>query len=311
MPSQPSSPKLDSPEALRQQLASQHYIADDTMATVAFLAIAMRRPLLIEGPAGVGKTELAYQLALACQLPMIRLQCYEGLDESKALYEWAYARQLLYIQLLKEKVSAITDGAVGLRASIEALARHEDAFFSERFLLPRPLLQALQAPQGAVLLIDEVDKSDPEFEAFLLEFLADFSVTIPELGTQHAQTPPIVVLTSNDQRDLSDALKRRCLYLYIDYPSPTQEEAIIAARIPEAGDALRREAIAFLTQVRRLALRKPPGISEALDWVRSLQALNLQTLQGPMLRHTLSALLKHRSDLQQTLDTLLPTPNAP
>lgn len=294
----------DSPEALRVTLANQRYIADDTLATVAFLAIAMRRPLLIEGPAGVGKTELARQLALACGLPFIRLQCYEGLDESKALYEWAYARQLLTIQLLRNRVDELTADAADLSAAIDAIGRHEDAFFSERFLLARPLLKALQSQDGALLLIDEVDKSDPEFEAFLLEFLADFSVTIPEIGTLSARTPPVVVLTSNDQRDLSDALKRRCLYLYIDYPEPDLEAAIIAAQVPEAGDALRREAMAFIQRVRALDLRKPPGISETLDWVRSLMALNLDTLDGPELRYTLAALLKHRGDLKRTLDAL-------
>ncbi len=295
----------DSPDALRQTLAGQRYIADETLATVAYLAIAMRRPLLIEGPAGVGKTELARQLATACGMPFIRLQCYEGLDESKALYEWAYARQLLYIQLLRQRVDALTAGSQDLGAAIEAIGQHEDAFFSERFLMARPLLQALQSPDGALLLIDEVDKSDPEFEAFLLEFLADFSVTIPELGTLHAQVPPIVVLTSNDQRDLSDALKRRCLYLYIDYPEPKLEAAIVAAQVPEAGESLRREAMAFIKRVRGLDLRKPPGISETLDWVRSLQALGLDSLDGPELRYTLAALLKHRSDLQRTLSALL------
>lgn len=297
-------PTFDSPQALQRALASQDYIADDAVSTVAYLAVEMRRPLLIEGPAGVGKTELARQLAVALELPMIRLQCYEGLDEAKSLYEWAYARQLLYIQLLKEKTSAIIGDASNLKVAVDALAEQEDAFFSERFLLPRPLLKSLQTP--SVLLIDEVDKSDPEFEAFLLEFLSDFAVTIPELGTIDASTPPVVVLTSNDQRDLSDALKRRCLHLYIDYPSPALEEAIIRARVPELGEALRREVLTFITRLRSLELRKPPGISEVVDWVQSLRSLGLESLRGDALRYTLSALLKHRGDIDRVSDALLP-----
>ncbi|MBF0239833.1 MAG: MoxR family ATPase [SAR324 cluster bacterium] len=293
------------PQEIKDALAVRHYIASDQIATVMYLAIKMKKPLLVEGPAGVGKTELAKCIAQAMNLEFIRLQCYEGLDESKALYEWEYAKQLLYIQILKEKISDTLAHTQTINEAVKELSSQEDAFFSEKFLLNRPLLKSLRSPQRCVLLIDEVDKSDPEFEAFLLEFLSDFAVTIPELGTIQAIEAPVVLLTSNDQRDLSDALKRRCLHLFIDYPTLEIEQQIIAAKVPEANPKLLSQTLEFVHKVRKLDLKKTPSISESIDWIQSLLLLQLKEWNHADIRHTLSVLLKYQSDVELVRKQLL------
>src|ERR1043165_967736 len=243
------------------RLAGERYIRSRDVATVVYLACAMRKPILVEGPAGVGKTELGKVIAGALKLDLIRLQCYEGLDEAKALYEWEYAKQLLYTQVLKDKIGEVLEGAKGLSQAVERIAQEEDVFFSDRFLLPRPLLRALLAPEPIVLLIDEIDKSDTEFEAFLLEVLSDFQVSVPELGTLKAKHIPLVVLTSNNSREMSDALKRRCLHLYIDFPDVGREMDIIRLKVPGADEKLAGEVVELLHRLRKLDLKKRPSIS--------------------------------------------------
>ncbi|MGK5094913.1 MoxR family ATPase [Deltaproteobacteria bacterium TL4] len=300
-----TTPTLNKPEDLKIILSQQKYIASNIISTVLYLAIKLKKPLLVEGPAGVGKTELAKSLSKALNYPLIRLQCYEGLDESKALYEWEYAKQLLYIQILKDKISETLEDAVSLSEAIAKLSQQEDAFFSERFLLPRPLLKAIQSKTTTVLLIDEIDKADPEFEAFLLEFLSDFAVTIPELGTFEAHTPPIVILTSNDQRDLSDALKRRCLHLYIDYPELELEKNIILTKIPEFDHQLLDQTLKFIQQIRKLGVKKAPSISESIDWIQSLLALQMKEWNREEIQMTLSVLLKYQTDIEHVKKKLL------
>ncbi len=280
-----------------ERLEKQKYICTKDIATVVFLSTRIQKPLLVEGPAGVGKTELGKVLADAQDYPLIRLQCYEGLDEAKSLYEWEYSKQLLYTQILKDKLTEITSGTKSLKEAVERLKKVEDAFFSENFLLPRPLLKALLNKEPTVLLVDEVDKADPEFEAFLLEILSDFQVTIPELGTFRAQNPLQVVLTSNSTREISDALKRRCLYLYLDFPEPETEMKIINSKVPEISTRLTEDIINFVNELREVDLKKKPSISETLDWARVLATMNVNELNEEILRTTITVLLKYEEDI--------------
>jgi MoxR-like ATPase len=254
----------------------------------------------VEGPAGVGKTELAKATAEFTGLPLIRMQCYEGLDEAKAIYEWKYGKQLLYTQILRDKLGESLREVVGLDAAMAKLGDIDEVFFSEAFLEPRPLLRALRQPDGAVLLVDEVDKSDQEFEAFLLEILSDYAITIPELGTFSATVPPLVILTSNNSRDLGDALKRRCLHLHIGYPDQTLEGRIIEVRVPQVEERLRRQLVAFVQRLRTLELKKLPSVSETIDWARALLLLHVGDLEPEMVRATLNVLLKYETDVVST-----------
>lgn len=286
------------------RFAAQKYICNRRIATVVYLATHLEKPILIEGPAGVGKTELAKVVAAALDLDLIRLQCYEGLDEAKALYEWEYAKQLLYTQILKDKISEVIGGTVSLRDAVDRIAREDDVFFSERFILPRPLLRSITADRRTVLLIDEIDKADTEFEAFLLEVLSDFTVSVPELGTLHAKRIPLVVLTSNNAREMSDALKRRCLHLYIDFPPPEQELEIIRLKVPGISARLASEVVAAVQRVRQLDLKKVPSISETLDWAKTLTLLNAEQLDEAVVSDTLSAILKYEGDIRKAQEEL-------
>jgi len=289
---------FDSREGVREGLKTVGYIATDRIANTVYLASQLAKPILVEGPAGVGKTELARATASFMRVPLIRLQCYEGLDESKALYEWKYGKQLLYTQLLKDKLDRIVQGEMDLSESIEKLHQYDDIFFSPRFLEPRPLLKALQQKEGAVLLVDEIDKSDDEFEAFLLEILSDFQVSIPEIGTIEATSLPFVFLTSNSTRELSEALQRRCLHLYISFPDEKLEREIVRTRVPEITEKLNRQLVAFINKVRQLDIKKLPSVSETIDWARTLVLLHAENLDREMVRETLNTFLKRQEDLQ-------------
>jgi MoxR-like ATPase len=274
-------PLFTSPEDVRERLAATGYLADDAIATTVFLADALGKPLLVEGPAGTGKTQLAKAVAESASAGLVRLQCYEGLDEARALYEWNYRKQLLRIQ-------AAGDG--------QKWEETHDDIFSEEFLLSRPLLTAIRRDEPTVLLVDETDKADVEVEGLLLEVLSDFQVTVPELGTIVATRKPFVVLTSNATRELSEALKRRCLFLHVDYPDAEREKAIVLSRVPEVPAALAEQLVNTVRTLRALELKKSPSIAESIDWARTLIALGLDTLDEATVEKTLGVVLKHASD---------------
>ena len=295
---------FESVDDVVSRLGTQKYICNKNVATVVYLGTTLQKPILVEGPAGVGKTELGKVLAGALDMELIRLQCYEGLDEGKALYEWEYAKQLLYTQILKDKIGEVLQGAPTLQAAVDSIAKQDGVFFSDRFLLPRPLLRALLSEKPTVLLIDEIDKSDAEFEAFLLEILSDFQVTVPEIGTLKAKHIPLVVLTSNNSREVSDALKRRCLHLYLDFPGEERELEIIKLKVPGVGEQLAQEVVRLLHRVRKLDLKKTPSISETLDWVKALTLLNVKQLDHELVDQTLSALMKYEADIRKASQEL-------
>ncbi len=290
--------KLSDPNQIDEAFAELGYISNDRIATAVFLAQQLRKPILVEGPPGVGKTELALATAEMLDIPLIRLQCYEGLDEAKALYEWKYGKQLLYTQVLKEKLGDVLQDAQTLPQAMTKLHTFSDVFFSHDFLEPRPLLKALEAENGSVLLIDEIDKSDYEFEAYLLEILSAYQISVPEIGVISAKVPPIVFLTSNNTREMGDALKRRCLHLYIPFPDEKTERRIVASRVPEASESLRKQLVAFVHGLREEELKKLPAISETIDWARTLLLLNVSELDVDTVRRTINVLLKFQEDVE-------------
>ncbi len=289
---------------VRERLAGHGYIAGQEIATVLFLAQQLDKPVMVEGPAGVGKTDLGKVTAAALDREFIRLQCYEGLDESKSLYEWEYAKQLLYTQIMRDVLAEEMSGASSLKEAMERVAGQDEVFFSPKFVLARPLLRAILSERPAVLLIDEVDKSDPEFEAFLLEVLSDFQVSIPEIGTLSALHIPLVILTSNSSREMTDALKRRCLHLYIDFPGREQELEIVRLKVPGISEKLAAQVVEAVHRIRALDLKKTPGISETLDWARSLVVLNAEQLDPALARSTLNVILKYEKDIAKARDNL-------
>jgi MoxR-like ATPase len=291
------------------KLAGEKYLTSSEIATTVYLASVMEKPLLVEGPAGVGKTELGKAIASACGYPLIRLQCYEGLDEARSLYEWEYSKQLLYTQILREKLNAVIEGEKDIAGAVNRISREESAFFSEKFIVPRPLLRAISGPEKSLLLIDEIDKSDQEFEAFLLEVLSDFQVTIPEIGTFTADEKPFVLLTSNSAREMSDALKRRCLHLYIDYPSREVEEDIVLLKVPGCSRKLAEGVVKAVNSIRELTLKKAPSISETLDWAEALVIMGHDSLSREAASETLNIILKYRKDIgevDKNLTSIIP-----
>ena len=289
-------------QGVKDFLRTGGYIADDAIATAVFLAIRMEKPILIEGPPGVGKTGLAKALSSALDFPLVRLQCYEGIDEGKALYDWEYGKQLLYTQLLRTQLDSYLSVSTDLREAVERLASEESLFFSQNFLVQRPILRSFLSEKRSLLLIDEIDRSDDEFEALLLECLSDFQVSIPELGVIAAKRKPLTILTSNGTRMISDALRRRCLYLYIGYPELEREVAIVRAKFPDICETLARQMVEFLRKARELNLRKAPSVSETLDWAQVLSILKATQLTQEVVANTVGVIAKHQNDLQKVTE---------
>lgn len=295
-----------SADEVMRRFADHGYIVDGRLATTVFVQTRIDKPVLLEGPAGVGKTEMAKQLAAVTGRRLVRLQCYEGQDEAKALYEWDYGKQLLFTQMLREKIGEIVADAPDLATAIDRISAQENVFFSDRFLLPRPLLDAIAGDEPAVLLIDEVDRADEALEAVLLECLGEYQISVPEIGTYHARTKPYAVLTSNNTRDLSAALKRRCLHVFLDYPDAERELDIIRAKKTGLAEAAARQLVAVVRDLRAADLRKPPSISETIDWACTLAVLGVTELDAVVLADTANVALKYERDLTRAVD-LLPT----
>ncbi|TCK20105.1 AAA family ATPase [Pseudonocardia endophytica] len=303
---------FESVDQVVEALREHGYIADTRLATTVFLLTRLDKPLLLEGPAGVGKTELAKMLALATGRRFLRLQCYEGQDETKALYEWDYGKQLMYTQILREKIGQVVEDAPDLATAVERVGEQDSVFFSERFLAPRPLLEAIRSEEPCVLLIDEVDRADEALEAVLLETLGEFQISVPEVGTFSAKQRPYVLLTSNNTRDLAAALKRRCLHLFLDYPAASRELEIVRSKKTGLTDALAEELVSVVRGLRELELRKAPSISETIDWARTLAVLGVDSLNTQVLSDTVSVVVKYDKDVKKALDALpgLVDPNA-
>ena len=293
---------MQTEKEVKELLRCGGYIADDAIATAVFLALRMEKPILIEGPPGVGKTGLAKILSRVMDFPLVRLQCYEGIDEGKALYDWEYGKQLLYTQLLRTQLDGYLSESADLKGAVERLSAEESLFFSRNFLVQRPILRSFLSEKRSLLLIDEIDGSGDEFEALLLECLSDFQVSVPELGVIEARHKPLTILTSNGTRMISDALRRRCLFLHIGYPEFDREVAIVRARFPELCEGLARQMVEFLRKVRELNLRKSPSVSETLDWAQVLSILHAGQLTPRMVADTVGVIAKHQADLKQVTE---------